>query len=89
MDDTHPDIRRLFDKMLMNRSGAERLIMGCGMFETARSLVLASIPAGISGAELKRRLCERIYGDEVDQKAFARRLASGSSALEPQKSVSK
>lgn len=62
--------------MLMARTGSERLIMGSQMFETARTILLASLPPGLSDFEIKRRLCERVYGNEVDQAAFSKKLES-------------
>ncbi len=52
--------------MLMSRSGAERLRMGLGMFDSARKLCLAGTKAqnpGASEPELKRKLFARFYGD--------------------------
>ena len=60
----------------MARTGAERLEMGSRMFEVARTMMLASFPPGLSDLEIKRRLCERLYGDEVDLAAFCKRLES-------------
>ena len=36
--------------------------MGVEMFEAARRMVLASLPAGLSESERKNRLFERLYG---------------------------
>jgi len=74
MDDTSPEIAALMRQMLLARSPAERLAMGSRMFEAARAIVLASLPAGLSRTEVRRRLCERLYGDEIDLAAFTRRL---------------
>jgi hypothetical protein len=70
MNDTPPEIAALMRKMLMARSGAERVLMGCEMFDTARALALASFPPGLPDIEVKRLLCERFYGKEVDVDAF-------------------
>jgi len=43
MKDTPPEIEPRYRAMLMQRSGEERLTMGCAMRETARALVEASI----------------------------------------------
>jgi hypothetical protein len=43
-------------------SGADRFIMGARMFEAARQMALASLPANLPPEELKRQLFERIYG---------------------------
>jgi hypothetical protein len=46
----------------MARSAEERFVMGAHMFDAAREMVLASLPAGLAPEELKRRLFQRLYG---------------------------
>jgi len=65
----------------MARSGAERLAMGSRMFDVARAMVLASFPAGLSEIEVKRRLCERLYGDEIKAEGFIQSLLKVKTAL--------
>ena len=43
MNDTSPNAERTYRAMLLGRSGAERLKMGCSMFATARTLVVAGL----------------------------------------------
>lgn len=62
MTDTPPEIAEMVHARLMARSGAERFRMGVEMFEAARRMVLASLPAGLSKAERKHCLFERLYG---------------------------
>ena len=62
MTDTSPEIAKLVRKKLMARSGEERLVMGVRMFDAARAMVLASLPAGLSREEKMRQLFRRIYG---------------------------
>ena len=62
MTDTPPEIAEMVRVRLMARSGAERFRMGVEMFEAARRLVLASLPADLTETERKRRLFERLYG---------------------------
>lgn len=62
MTDTPPGIAELVRTRLMARSGAERFRMGVEMFEVARRMGLASLPAGLTETERKRRLFERLYG---------------------------
>jgi hypothetical protein len=76
MDDTSPKIAAMVRQMLLARSGAERLAMGSQMFEVARTIMLASLPPGLSDIEIKRRLCERLYGNQVNLAAFSKRLDS-------------
>jgi hypothetical protein len=74
MNDTPSEIAEIVRERLMARSGAERMAMGSRMFDAARAMVLASFPAGLSEIEVKRRLCERLYGDEVKAEAFIQSL---------------
>jgi hypothetical protein len=46
------------------------------MFDFARAMALASFPGGLSELEIKSRLCERLYGNEVDVQAFVEHLKS-------------
>lgn len=62
MRDTTPEVENYVRERYRALSGIERLAMGASMLETARTLALASFPAGLSAQELRRRLCERFYG---------------------------
>lgn len=62
MTDTSPEITELVRQKLMARSPEERFLMGVRMFDAARDMVLASLPAGLSPEELKRQLFQRLYG---------------------------
>jgi hypothetical protein len=50
----------------MALSGAERFVMGAQMFESAREMVKASLPPGLSGVEQRRQLFKRLYGMNMD-----------------------
>lgn len=67
MTDTTPEVTRLVRELYARRTGAERLAMAASMFETARTMVLASLPAGLPQAEIHHRLCERFYGNLADE----------------------
>ena len=62
MNDTSPEIAELVRQKLMARSGSERFVMGTRMFDAARTVVVASLPAGLAPDELKRQLFQRVYG---------------------------
>ena len=64
MTDTPPEIVRMLRDKIMARSGEERFIMGAQMFDSAREMVKASLPSGLSAAERRRQLFRRIYGKE-------------------------
>ena len=63
MTDTPPEIAEMVRARLMALSGAERFRMGVEMFEAARRMVLASLPADLTETERKRLLFERLYGE--------------------------
>jgi len=65
MTDTAPEIAEMVRARLMALSGAERFRMGVQMFDAARRMVQASLPAGLSEAEHKRLLFERLYGEPL------------------------
>lgn len=78
MTDTSVAIEERYRAMLMRRSGAERLKMGCSMFESARRLVRASLgdPTGTDdSAEMKVQLFRRIYGADFNPVTAARVVA--------------
>ena len=66
MSDTPPKIERMMRDKIMARSGEERFVMGALMFDSAREMVKASLPQGLSEPEQRRQLFERIYGMEMD-----------------------
>ena len=66
MTDTPPEIERMTRDKLMVLSGEERFVMGAQMFESAREMVKASLPRGLSEAEQRRQLFKRLYGKELN-----------------------
>ena len=71
MTDTSPEVAELVRARLMALSGAERFRMGVEMFDAARRMVLASLPASLNESERKRRLFERLYGEPLPVQAAA------------------
>ena len=65
MNDTPPEIAEMVRARLMALSGEERFIMGARMFDSARRMVLASLPEGLSETERKRQLFNRLYGEAL------------------------
>jgi hypothetical protein len=65
MTDTAPEIERIVRDKLMALSGEERFVMGAQMFDSAREMVKASLPPGLSEAEQRRQLFKRFYGKEI------------------------
>ena len=79
MKDTPPEIEARYRAMLMQRSGEERLTMGCAMRETVRALVEASIleqdPQATPEA-VRKGLFVRFYGHEFDAESRAKIFAA-------------
>ena len=71
MQDTTPEFQRMVDEHYSRLTPAERVRIGTEMFDTARLLVEASLPAGLEPAERRRMVAERFYGE------FARRALAG------------
>lgn len=60
--DTPPDLNyRLFRKM-MEKSGAERMIIGCRMNDAARAVAWSGIPHDLPQSERRQLFLERFYG---------------------------
>lgn len=69
MKDTSPEAEQKFRDLLLQRSGEERLKMGCSMHATAQALVRASIlekDPHASPATLRQALFLRFYGHDFD-----------------------
>ena len=72
--------------LLMQRTGEERLIMGCAMRDTARALVEASLRERDPQATvetIRKGLFLRFYGHEVDPDTRVKILAAIESAALP------
>jgi hypothetical protein len=65
MTDTPPEMAEMVRARLMALSGEERFLMGVRMFDAARTMVLASLPADLSEMERKRALFLRLYGESL------------------------
>jgi hypothetical protein len=65
MNDTAPAIADEIQNRLTRLSGSARFAMGVQMFESARALIIASLPKDLDEREFKRRLYQRIYGEAL------------------------
>ena len=86
MKDTPPEMDARYQDMLMQRSGEERLMMGCAMRETSRTLVEASIREQDPQATpetVRKGLFLRFYGHEFDADSRRKILAAIESATHP------
>jgi hypothetical protein len=82
MKDTSAAMEARYRDMLMRRSGAERLKMGCSMLATARALARASVQArdpSVSPSSLRRELFLHFYRSDFgpnDQQKILTHLVS-------------
>ena len=71
MNDTTPEIEKMVRDRYMQMTGEERFLIGIQMFDTAREIVLSSLPKDLPEKEKRRQLCERFYGAQTAQ-AFSK-----------------
>lgn len=67
MNDTSPEVAEMIAARYAAMTGAERVRIATGMFETARAIVLASLPASATADERRRHLLRRFYPELVDR----------------------
>ena len=70
MNDTAPEIQDKIDDIYRNKTGEEKLLIALSMFETAREIVISSLPNDLSDKELRKALFLRFYENDfsVDEK---------------------
>ncbi len=67
--ENNPDkIDRIYIKMLMRKSGQERMMMGFSMFGFSAKILMASLKEEIPARDLKRNIFLRLYGNDFDGK---------------------
>ncbi|MCZ6546520.1 MAG: hypothetical protein O6837_00155 [Deltaproteobacteria bacterium] len=81
MKDTSAGMERKFREIVLERSGEERLKMGCSMHSAARALVKASISEKDPIA-VNRALFLRFYGGEFEPKERKKILLAVRNAVE-------
>lgn len=70
MNDTSDEVALLIAERYRRMSGAERIRIAAGMFDTARALILASEPAA-SAEDRRRLLLRRLYPELTGKNVFA------------------
>ena len=68
--DTSVAVAARFQKMIMERNSAERLLMGCSMFDTTKKIVESAIlnqSPGITPQKMKEEIFLRFYGMEFSE----------------------
>jgi hypothetical protein len=70
MNDTHPDVAIRFRDLMMSKTGQQRLLMGCSMYDTAKKIVRSAIYNNrpeITDEEMKKEIFLRFYGQEFSR----------------------
>ena len=78
MNDTSPEVEARLNALFAQRSGSDRVLMVCEMFDFARALMVANITSespAITATELRVKIFERMYGNDVDPDTRARVIA--------------
>ena len=75
MNDTTPEVARIYRDLLMSRSGAERFRMGCELFDTAKAFALAGLRAR-GEEDVAERLFLRLYGSDFNDEDRSRIVAA-------------
>ena len=60
--DTPAHLNNLLFQKMMEKSGPERLVIGCQMTDTARELVWSGIPKNLTEPERRQVFFQRFYG---------------------------
>jgi len=66
MNDTSIDIEKKLDKIYKAKTGEEKLLIALQMFDTARELVISSLPVNLLDKELRKELFLRYYGNDFN-----------------------
>ncbi len=66
MNDTVPEIENKLKQIYLGKTGEEKLLIALQMFETARKIVVSSLPENISDEEVRKELFLRFYGNDFD-----------------------
>lgn len=70
LGDTTAEMRRLQFEMMKKLSSARRIEFACEMFQTAREMIIASLPKNLSEKEFKQQLYFRTYGEHLPEDFF-------------------
>jgi hypothetical protein len=68
--DTSARVSRLVADRYRAMTPAERCLIASSMYETARTIVESSLPAGLTRQERRLALVRRLYGTELPEAAL-------------------
>lgn len=70
MNDTSPKMKAMIRDRYRQMTPDERVQIAAGMFETARAIVISSLPKDLSRRDLRLAVARRLYGDELPEAAL-------------------
>ena len=70
MNDTSPEFSKLYRDKLLSKSGFERMEIASSMFDSAKTMVLASMPEGLTENEVNVFLLKRFYENDFEIDKF-------------------
>jgi hypothetical protein len=70
VNDTSPKIEAMIKERYRQMTPDERVRIAASMFETARAIVLSSLPPNLSHRDRRLAVARRFYGDELPEAAL-------------------
>ena len=63
--DTPADLNAYLFRKMLEKTGSERIIIGCNMADSARQLVWSGIPKDLPESERRQIFLHRFYGESI------------------------
>lgn len=70
MNDTSAAVANLVADRYRDMSPGERCLAAAAMYETARAIIEASLPEGLTAEQRRLAIARRFYGDELPEAAL-------------------
>lgn len=70
MNDTSPEFEAMVDERYRRMTPDERVRIAASMYDTARAIVLSSLPPGLSRRERRLAFAKRFYEGELPEAAL-------------------
>ncbi len=71
MNDTSAEAHRVVVERYRSMTPTERCLAAASLFETARTIVEASLPSGLTRGQRRFAVARRLYGNELPKAALA------------------
>ena len=70
MNDTSPKMKAMIKARYKQMTPDERVEIAAGMYETARAIVISSLPPNLSRRDLRLAVARRFYAGELPEAAL-------------------